>query len=143
MGKAGRPSVMTPEAVEKLLQALRAGNFRNVAAEWAGISQRVFREWMAKGKDEKAGSFRDFRRRVLEAEKAAEIRAVGLLMKAAEHDAKHASWWLERKFPERWGRKERHEVSGAKGGPIQTESALSGLSAAELKEMLAALRKGG
>lgn len=137
--KAGRPSSMTAEAVERLLQALRAGNFRNVAVEWAGVGERTFREWMAKGGEQKAGKFRDFRRRVMEAEQAAEIRAVGLLMKAAENDAKHAAWWLERKFPERWGRRDRHEVTGAGGGPLQTEAAVSGLTTAELRKLARAI----
>lgn len=137
--KAGRPSSMTPEVVDKLLQALRAGNFRNVAAEWAGIEDRTLRNWMAKGQAEKKGRHRDFFRRVMEAEQAAEIRAVGLLMKAAENDAKHAAWWLERKFPERWGRKDRHEVTGANGGPMQTESAVAALTTAELRKLARAI----
>lgn len=119
---AGRPTLLTQETTDRLLSALRAGNFRNVAAEWAGISDRVFREWMAKGEASRRGPFVDFRRRVLEAERAAEIRAVGLVMKAAEEDPKHAEWWLERKFPERWGRRDKMEVSGSGGGPIQLGS---------------------
>jgi hypothetical protein len=101
---------MTPEAVDRICQALSEGNYRNVAAEWAGVSPRVMREWMAKGRAEKKGPHRDFRRRVLEAEKQAEIRCVGLIMKAAAEDAKHAQWWLERKFPSRWARKDRPEM---------------------------------
>jgi hypothetical protein len=129
--KAGRPSVMKPEAVDRLLKALAAGNWRGVACEWAGIGERTFREWMSKGEGQKVGRFRDFRRRVLEAEQSAEIRAVGLVMKAAEADARHAEWFLERKFPERWGRKDRHELTGAGGGTVQTAS-LEQLSREEL-----------
>lgn len=134
--KAGRPTVMQPEAVDRLLKALAAGNWRGVACEWAGIGERTFREWMSKGEGQKVGRFRDFRRRVLEAEQSAEIRAVGLVMKAAEEDARHAEWFLERKFPERWGRKDRHELTGAGGGPVVTES-LSQLSREELLSIAA------
>lgn len=109
---AGRPPKLTNEVQERICQALAAGNYRTVAAQWAGVSQRVMREWMAKGKSEKSGPYKDFRRRVLEAEKSAEIRAVGLVMKAAQEDAKHAQWWLERKFNARWGRKDATRVTG-------------------------------
>jgi hypothetical protein len=112
---------MTSESVDKLCQALMAGNFRSVACEWAGISFRAMRDWMQRGKQQKKGKFRDFRRRVLEAEKQAEIRVVGLVMKAAAEDPKHGQWWLERKFPERWGRKDVRVVGDSKR-PIQIES---------------------
>ena len=39
------------------------------------------------------GIYRDFRTRVIEAEEAAEIRMVVLVMKAASEDPKHAQWW--------------------------------------------------
>lgn len=110
----GRPPKLSPEVVDKLCQALSAGNYRNVAAEWAGISQSTLRHWMQTGKEQKAGPYRDFRRRVLEAEKAAEIRAVGLVMQAAKDDARHAEWWLERKFNARWGRKDTTKLTGGK-----------------------------
>lgn len=105
MKKRGRPPKLSAEVMDKLCQALSAGNFRTPAAEWAGIAASTFHEWMRRGKEEKAGEYRDFRRRVIEAEKSAEIRAVGLVMKAAAEDARHAEWWLERKFNARWGRK--------------------------------------
>jgi len=109
------------EKVAKLLQALRGGNFREVACEWAGIPERTFRAWMQEGEAGAPQSSVDFCRQVIEAEKAAEIRNVAFVMKAAEEDPKHAEWWLERKHPERWGRKERHELTGAGGGALQVE----------------------
>jgi len=109
------------EKVAKLLQALRGGNFREVACEWAGIPERTFRAWMQEGEAGAPQSSVDFCRQVMEAEKAAEIRNVAFVMKAAEEDPKHAEWWLERKHPERWGRKERHELTGAGGGALQVE----------------------
>ena len=107
------------EKVAKLLQALRGGNFREVACEWAGIPERTFRAWMQEGEAGAPQSSVDFCRQVMEAEKAAEIRNVAFVMKAAEEDPKHAEWWLERKHPERWGRKERHELTGANGGALE------------------------
>ncbi len=136
---AGRPSKLTPEVAEKILQALRAANFRKVAAEYAGVTPRVLRMWLQRGKRSPKSRYGHFFRQVLEAEKAAEMRAVALIMKAAQEDARHAEWWLERKFPNRWGRKERHELTGAKGGPIrhqESELPVELLSNPQLRELL-------
>ena len=114
MAKAGRPTKLTPEVQDKICAALRGGNWRKVAARWAGIGERTFERWMKQGGEESKGPLADFVVRVIEAEEAAEIRMVALVMTAAAKDPRHAEWWLERKHPDRWGRIERvkAEVSG-------------------------------
>lgn len=119
--RRGRPPKLAPELVEKLCQALAAGNYRTPSAEWAGIAPRTFHEWMRLGKEQKTGKYRDFRRRVLEAEKSAEIRSIGLVMKAAAEDPRHAEWWLERKFPQRWGRREAVRMDASIDANIKAE----------------------
>ena len=113
----GRPTKLTPEVQTKVVQAISGGNYRQVAAEWAGIPPDTLAHWMGRHRE----PYLSFRHAVLEAEKTAEIRAVALVMKGAAEDPKHAEWWLERKFHERWGRRDRTEVTGAGGGPIQHE----------------------
>ena len=107
--RAGRPTKLTPEVADKICQAIAGGNYREVAAAWAGIGERTLREWMQRGESPRS-RYHDFRRRVLEAEQAAEIRAVGLIMAKAATDPVHAQWWLQRKHPERWGRQDRSDV---------------------------------
>jgi len=121
--RAGRPTKLTPEVADKICQAIAGGNYREVAAAWAGIGERTLREWMQRGESPRS-RYHDFRRRVLEAEQAAEIRAVGLIMAKAATDPVHAQWWLQRKHPERWGRKDRlqAEISGPGGGPVETKT---------------------
>lgn len=110
---AGRPPKLTPEVQKRICDAVGGGNYRQVAAEWAGINPATLRSWMARGRRERKGIFRDLRAAVLEAERAAEIRMVALVMKAAAEDPKHAEWWLERKFPSRWG-SQRREIAEMK-----------------------------
>jgi hypothetical protein len=59
----------------------------------------------------------------LEAERAAEIRLVALVIKAAADDPRHAEWWLARKFPGRWADRSRVRadvaVAGRGGGPVE------------------------
>ena len=109
-----RPTKLTPEVQSKVVQAISGGNYREVAAQWAGVGAETLTRWMSRPRE----PYLAFRQAVLEAERVAEIRAVALIMKGAAEDPKHAEWWLERKFHERWGRKDRHEVTGANGGPI-------------------------
>ena len=112
-----RKSKLTIEVQMKICEALRGGNYREVAVQWAGVPLETFNDWM-KRKDER---YIVFQRAIEEAERAAEVRAVALVMKAAGADPRHAQWWLERKFPERWARKERHEVTGEGGGAVKVE----------------------
>ena len=106
-----RPTKLTPEVQRKICDAVSGGNFRNVAARWAGVPLSTFWHWCQQGKAATKGRKREFWEALLEAEKAAEIRAVALIMKAAQDDAKHAQWWLERKHHKRWGRKDLHKVT--------------------------------
>ena len=100
----GRPSTLTPSVREKIFTAIRAGNYREVAARWAGVPLRTFWRWCQQGRKAKSGVYKEFWQALLEAELSAEINMVGLVMKAARDNAKHAEWWLRRKFPQRWGR---------------------------------------
>lgn len=96
---------MTSEAREKLLLALRGGNYRQVACAYAGIPSRTFSDWMRRGREEPEGPWGDFCRSVIETEKSAEIGMLALVLSAARTDARHAEWWLARKHPSRWSEK--------------------------------------
>lgn len=104
--RMGRPSKFTPEARARIIEALRAGNYRHIAAAYAGIGERTFNTWMAST----APDYLQFQREVMEAETFAHVTMVARVMKAAQRDAKHAQWWLERKFHDLWGRKDRIET---------------------------------
>lgn len=114
----GRPSKLTPDAMDKIIEAIRAGNYKDVACEWAGVPQRTVRDWMKWGKERPDSEYGEFRRKVRTAEKAAEVQLVGEVRLAAKRDAKHAEWLLARRWPERWARTEKLEHSGRNGDPI-------------------------
>lgn len=104
---AHRPITITPEIQATIAQALEQGNYRVAAFGYAGVANRTGVRWMQRGKEETSGPFFEFRKAVLAAEKRAEIKAVGLIMKAAESDPKHAEWWLSHRWSERWADKSR------------------------------------
>jgi len=99
-----KTSLLTKEVQEKIVESLKVGNFREPSVKYAGISMRTFQNWMRRGKEEEEGIYVDFRSAVIEAEESAEIHAVKTIVDFGNEDPKHLQWWLERKFPDRWGR---------------------------------------
>ena len=105
----GRPkTVPSIEDQEKILKALLAGNFRKVACQWAGIPYDRFNRWLRWAKKDEEDGVESvhtrFKQAILEAEKRAEVIAIGKIMKAGDEDPKHLQWWLERRHAARWGR---------------------------------------
>ena len=89
----GRPTKLTPEIQTRLCEALRAGNTREAAAEYAGISRATLYEWIRRGRNPEytrrgklranCRDFVDFVDTLTRAENAAEVRCVAVLQKAA------------------------------------------------------------
>jgi hypothetical protein len=98
----GRPSKLTPERRDDLTLMLAHGVPVGVAARSVDVSPRTLRRWLNDG---------DLRERIAEIRSArrtgdgaaSEARMVVLLLKASEHDWRASAWWLERRWPERWG----------------------------------------
>lgn len=123
--KTGRPSKLTPEVQDRIVQAVSAGNYQDVAARYAGIDPATFYRWMAAGAEPDApDALREFREAVESARAQSEVRAIALIQKAASDGTwQAAAWFLERSHPHRWGRLQRTEVTGAGGGPVEVDVA--------------------
>ena len=154
-----RPTKLTPELQEDILKIIRSGNYIETACAFVGINKSTFYDWLKRGAREKDRLEKNPRARIRKSEKIyvefsnavekalahAEIRDVAIIGKAAEENWKAAAWRLERKFPERWGRKEKYslEHSGIAGGPIEArhELDLSKLPDKELLQLENIIRK--
>ena len=100
MRDLGRPSKLTPEIRQRIVQAISIGTHRQDAAEYAGIDAATLRRWMTRGLEETDGPYAEFRTAIVEAEARAKITAMGCITKAARAgDWKAASWWLQKKYP--------------------------------------------
>ena len=133
MTTRGRPTKFTPERTERLLEAIRAGNYRITACQYAGIAKQTLRNWIAIAQGPDAPpEYIDFLAALEKAEADAEAYDLALIRNAArgekdetgEYTVKPqwqaAAWRLERKNPERWGRRDatKIELTGADGGPV-------------------------
>lgn len=135
----GRPTKFTPERTDKLIQAIKAGHWRNVACKYAGIAPQTLRNWIAIAQGPDApDEYVEFLAALEKAEADAEVFDLALIRKAAtgekDEDGEYtvkpqwqaAAWRLERKNPERWGRRDstKVELTGADGGPVDVRVSL-------------------
>lgn len=113
---------ITQETTDKICLAIRAGNYAKVAAEMAGVGESTYYRWLDEGQKADAKKiYREFWESIKRAEADAEVAAVALIRQAANNGTwQAASWLLERKHGERWGRNDklRQEITGANGGAI-------------------------
>ena len=116
-----RPTKLTPEVKDRILQAVRAGNYAEAASRSAGIAPSTFYRWLDRGSSEEHGIYRDFRDAIQRAEAEAEVHAVALVRRAMNADWRAALSYLERRHPARWRRHHSTELTGKDGGPIRTE----------------------
>lgn len=131
----GRPKKLNKNIQEEITLMLKMGNYLETAAAYAGIDVGTIRRWMKRGKRElervDAGKGRKIQQReepyvdfCMVVEKAiaeGEVRHVQIIYNVAKSDAKYSTWFLEHRFPDRWGKKEKYEVTGKDGGPIKVE----------------------
>lgn len=109
----GRPSKLTDEVRSQVIIMIGEGNYRSAVASAVGVDRSTFKRWMS----EDAA----FRAAVMKAEGEAEFTALRHVMSAAAADPVHARWFLERKFPQRWGAdriKKAAEVEAIRAGNL-------------------------
>jgi hypothetical protein len=102
----GWASLLTPEVADRLVALLKAGNYDAVAARAAGVSERTLTHWLNRGKSSlpQDEPYRELRDRIVRARAEGEAVHVARVAQAAQEDWHASAWFLERSYPERWGR---------------------------------------
>jgi len=105
-----RKPKLTQELIEQASKLIEAGNYQRHVAMAIGVSEETWYRWLREG--EQSTDPKNLKRQFYEAIKKAEGRAiarnVALIQKAAQDGNWQASaWWLERRYPEEFGRRER------------------------------------
>lgn len=97
---------LSPERIETITKAIANGNTHDVAASLGGIAESTFYAWMSRGKEAKKGQYKQFYDKVKKAEAYAEADRVQRIQKAGrDGDWKADAWYLERRYPDKWGRR--------------------------------------
>jgi transposase len=123
--KGGRPTKATAETMNKILDGIKAGMSYEGACGVARVSWVTFDKWRKAGEAGESEKFIGFLRELRYAEAIAEAEMLKKLKE--DPDTKWVAWRLERRFPDRWGKKEqvKQEISGPEGKPIQTETKIT------------------
>ncbi|MFY9378850.1 MAG: hypothetical protein WAP07_01250 [Acutalibacteraceae bacterium] len=108
--KKGRPTKLTKELIEQIATLVRAGNYIETACNFVGISKDTYFRWAREGARAKSGLKRLFSDSIKSAVAESEIRDVEFIRKNETWQSK--AWRLERRFPDRWGNRQKVELSG-------------------------------
>ena len=131
-----KPTTITAKIIEDICTAVRAGNYMTTAAAYAGVPSRTFYSWLRRGRKvievqeaggdpeaeagiQEAGLLRELVEQLEQANGFAETRHVAIIADKARKVWQAAAWWLERRYPDRWGQRTRHDV--AEEGAQQTD----------------------
>jgi hypothetical protein len=119
--KVGRPLAITPELENTLLQKIREGIPINDACTIAGISRGTYQRYLANGKAEESGYFRELYERIMRAQAEYRAELVGKLHTVSATDPKAIMAILERRDRANWAPpKQALEVEGELKGGGQT-----------------------
>jgi hypothetical protein len=120
-----RPSKLTPEVQERVCAAVRAGNYMEAASAFAGVTYTTVRSWLRRGKGARRGKFLGFLRAVQKAQADAEATVVAQWRQACPDNWQACRDFLARRYPDRWGPKERQEITGKGGKPLDNLAAFA------------------
>ena len=124
-------SKLTPKVRDAICDAIAAGNYVEIAASAGGVTKQSVYNWLQRGRDEVAliedgheprkteAAYVDFLDAVTRAERQAEADAVRIWREQMPDDWRAAKEYLARRFGERWGDRQRVEMTGKDGGPVE------------------------
>jgi hypothetical protein len=105
MNGIGRPQAYSPEKAAKIIAAVRKGLPYKLAAAAGGVSFNTFARWRNDGSNpDGQPHFRQFLNQLREAEAEAAGRLLGLIEKSAKTNWQAASWILEKRHPDLFGK---------------------------------------
>ena len=119
MAKQAPQLKLTPDTQAKIIEAIKLGSTKTLAASYAGISRRTFYNWMEKGEEQKTGIYRDFLDALDQAEGERVARWLAIINKAAPKSWPAAAWLLERTRPDDYSLKSRVDLNHTGDQTIQ------------------------
>lgn len=122
---AGRPTKLTPELQSEIVQAIKAGNYMETAAAYAGLAKSTFLDWMRRGRRERErlqanarakpmkteAPYLAFSDAITKALATAEVDAVTRITDQGKQNWQALAWRLERMMPEKYGRREHVDLN--------------------------------
>lgn len=114
----GRPTKLDDITAERIAEAISAGQTWKLAAQYAGISERTLHDWRERG-EEGDEPYASFLQRLKRAEGVAALESIREIRTGALQWQARA-WFLERRFPEEWAKREPTFIVTNSNGPDLT-----------------------
>lgn len=114
--KPGRPTKLTSKLQEKICEYIAAGNYLITACNVVGIHPNTLNLWLNRAETEATnggGIYYEFMLAIKRAEAEAESKLAQFVRETAidKKDGYLGMTFLERRHPDRWGRRDRDRVS--------------------------------
>lgn len=145
--RTGRPTKLTKEVAEEIVNSIHSGCFVSTAAAAAGIDVGTLNNWLALGKADLGQKRRtvaaEFKLSYDAATAQCEKLCLQIVKKAADSGVHQAAMWLlERRFPDRWAKRQVLAVSRDDGVMTSAMMNLQNFTDTELAQLRALLEKG-
>ena len=155
--RTGRPIKLTPEIHREVVDLVREGNYLDTAAAHVGISRGTIHAWIRRGRRLQEGpdwtqygaedrAFLDFSIAIRRAKAESEAGDLGAIRASVDRngfpDWRARAWILERKNPERWGRRDTIAVGRAPDTVGRDDLDVSKLDDRQLDALIDALEAG-
>lgn len=93
-----RPTKLDKERMDLICKSMEVGATYKIAAKVANVHVSTLFAWIAKGKQQKTGLYREFHDRIKKSEGLCAVRDLSIISRASETDWRAAAWRLERRF---------------------------------------------
>lgn len=114
---------LNDQLIKEIAQYVRDGSFYKDAAVLAGVTEHTFHDWKKKGfidlEENKQTIYSQFVQSLRQAEAEAKAEAIKYIQKS--DDWKARAWYLERKYNDEFGNKQKIEHSGDEEKPIRVK----------------------
>ena len=127
MAGEGRPTDCTPDLIQRAGDLLAKGHPVRAMCRALRISPTSHYNWTERG-DAGEQPYLDYVNAVRVGMSTAEAIALNAVRDAIPKDFRAATWWLEHVMQEDYG-KQRMEVTGANGGPVQVQNLAAEIAA--------------
>jgi hypothetical protein len=138
---SGRPTLLTEELHNRIVEVVAAGNYLKTAAQFCGVGNSTLLGWLARGRAAAAAAERGeevapeevryltFLEAITQAETRAEVAAVTHWRRAFAEDWRAARDYLGRKRPEQWAAKTTVAISSEEAEARIEQATLEALTA--------------
>lgn len=118
---SGRVTKLNDELIKEIAGYVRDGSFYKDACILSGITEHTFYEWKRRGledlNNEKVSVYSKFLQSLKAAEAQAKAEAIKYIQRSEDWKAK--AWYLERKYNDEFGNRQKIEHSGDEDKPVK------------------------